>query len=255
MDCISSVQNSTYPDIEHIIIDDGSTPEHSKVLDVIDFPNIIIIHKPNEGVCITRNMGLEIATGEFILPLDADDKISENYVSDAVEVLQKDPNVRVVTSEISQRFGKSDYRIIFDEPFNMGTLLSRNLFHITTMFRACDAIRVGGFDTDFNKGLEDWNFWISMMALGGSVGIIPGTNFYYRIKNIRRNTSFGGEIGHRELQKLIWKKHRDLYSVYYADPYETYAYRALKQDSLKSLPERIRDAFFNFSKSLISKRK
>lgn len=239
MDCVSSVQSSTYSDIEHIIVDDGSKPDHSHFLDSINFPNVTIIHKSNEGVCIARNTALAIATGEFILPLDADDMVSSNYIADSVALLQRDSSVRIVTSEMTQRFGESKERTSVCNTFDMGILLSRNLFHVTTMFRSCDAAKVGGFDTDFKKGLEDWNFWISMMSLGGNVGIIPGINFYYRIKPKHRNASIGGEVGHRELHKMIWEKHKELFSVYYADPYETYAYRAMKQEVCNTYKQRI----------------
>lgn len=251
LDCVSSVQGSTYDDIEHIIIDDGSEANHSKVLDNINYPNVIIIHKSNQGVCIARNAALEIATGEYILPLDADDRISSNYISDAVDLLKNDLSLRIVTSEITQRFGESNIKTSVCMPFDMGVLLSRNLFNVTTMFRSCDAKKVGGFDIDFKKGLEDWNFWISIMSLGGSVGVVSGVNFYYRIKPNHRNASFGGEIGHRHLQKKIWEKHKELYMEYYADPYETYAYRALKQEvehstkrRLKNIVQRFIDRYF-----------
>ena len=133
-----------------------------------------------------------------------------------------------VTSEICQKFDRSNDKLIVSENIDIGTLLSRNLMHISTLFRREDALNVGCFDEDFRIGLEDWAFWVSLLELGGIVGIVPGTNTYYRVKKFHRNNSFSSET-QRMLVKLIWTKHKTLYSQYYADPYETDAYISLKQ--------------------------
>lgn len=234
-ECVESVQQSTYPNIQHIIIDDGSEKETKDVLATIKYPNVIIITKENEGVCITRNLAIEKAGGKYILPLDGDDKISADYIERCVASFEDNDNVRIATSEISQLFGCENRQIVVDFPFDMGILLSRNLFTVTTMFRKEDAIRVGCFDLDFKEGLEDWNFWISIMALGGEVAIISGANFFYRIKKKHRNSSIGGEEGLRALKRKVWEKHKELYSMYYADPNETDAYLGLCEYKNRSL--------------------
>lgn len=234
-ECVESVQRSTYPNIQHIIIDDGSKQSTKDVLATINYPNVTIITKENEGVCVTRNLAIEKAEGKYILPLDGDDKISPYYIEKCVKALESNANVRIATSEISQLFGRENRQIVVTSPFDMGLLLSRNLFTVTTMFRKEDAIKVGCFDIDFKTGLEDWNFWISIMELRGEVAIIPGANFYYRIKRKHRNSSIGGEEGLRALKKKIWEKHKDLYSQYYADPNETDAYLALSSYRNSSL--------------------
>jgi len=226
-ECVDSVQNSTYKNIEHIIVDDGSNRETRDILNRIEYSNVHIYYKDNEGVCLTRNYAINKAEGKYILFLDGDDKISNNYIGDAVAILEKKTDVRIVTSEVSKMFGYGDGQIKVSLPIEIGKLLSRNLFTVTTMMRREDALRVGGFDVDFNSGLEDWNFWISVLELGGEVAIIPGINFYYRIKRRHRNNKFGDEEARRVL-RLIWEKHKSLYSIYYADPFDTYTYQSLK---------------------------
>lgn len=226
-ECVESVQQSDYPNIEHIIVDDGSNEETRAILKQLKYNNLRIFFKENEGVCATRNYAINKATGKYILPLDGDDKISSNYISDAVTIFESNSNVRIVSSEISQMFGYGNGLIQVVLPFDFGLLLSRNLFTVSTLVKRVDVETVGGFDTDFKSGLEDWNFWISILELGGNVAVVPGTNFFYRIKRRHRNNKFG-EDDVRNVLRMIWEKHKVLYSKYYADPFDTYAYQSLK---------------------------
>lgn len=230
IECVESVQASDYPNIEHIIIDDGSNLETKKVLETIHYPNVKIISQVNSGVCLARNRALQEAQGAYVLPLDGDDYISPSYISQAVLAFESDPNILVVTSQKSQMFGASKGVIEVPANFEFGLLLSRNLFTISSLFKRKDALKIGGFDLDFKKGLEDWNFWISLLSSNPScnaVKVLPGTFFYYRIKRKHRNTDIKLNMEIRELHRLIWDKHKSLYSVYYADPFNTYAYQSL----------------------------
>lgn len=248
LDCVLSVQKSTYPNIEHIIVDDGSNEETKEILKQIKYPNVQIITKRNEGVCIARNLAINKSKGKYILPVDGDDYIDSNFIFKAVNLFEQNENYRIITSELTQCFGCSDKIIQVVNP-NMGLLLARNLFTIFTMFKREDALKVGGFDLQFAKGLEDWEFWISILELGGEIGIIPGVNTYYRIKKTHRNNNIGGIEGINELRYLIWQKHKNLYAEYYMNPVETEEYIALI--SRKSLIQRFRQKF-NFNK-IISK--
>ena len=248
LECVLSIQKSTYPNIEHIIVDDGSDDETKKILKQIKYPNVQIITKKNEGVCVARNLAINISRGKYVLPVDGDDFIEPDYISKAVDLFEHNENLRIITSELTQCFGYSDKIIQVLEP-NMGLLLARNLFTIFTMFKREDAVKVGGFDLQFIKGLEDWDFWISILELGGEIGIIPGTNTYYRIKKTHRNNNIGGIKGLNELRYLIWEKHKKLYAEYYMNPVETEEYIALI--NRKNLFQRFRQKF-NFNK-IISK--
>ena len=84
--CVKSVINQTYKNIEHIIVDDGSTDNTGKILDKLKKSDerIKVIHKNNEGVSKARNVALEEACGEYVLFADADDWLEPNMCEELI---------------------------------------------------------------------------------------------------------------------------------------------------------------------------
>lgn len=72
---VESVLTQTYGDLELIVVDDGSTDETGKLADALAEKDnrMVVIHQPNGGVAAARNRALDMAQGEFVAFLDADD--------------------------------------------------------------------------------------------------------------------------------------------------------------------------------------
>lgn len=85
--CIESVLHQTYPELEIILVDDGSPDRCGKICDhyAKKDARIHVIHKKNEGVARARNDGLEYASGDYVSFIDSDDWIAKN----AYELLLK----------------------------------------------------------------------------------------------------------------------------------------------------------------------
>ena len=78
--CAMSILNQTLRDIEVIFIDDGSTDKTGEILDKIGraYSRMRVIHQENRGLYATRRIGIELATGEYIGWVDADDFVASN---------------------------------------------------------------------------------------------------------------------------------------------------------------------------------
>lgn len=89
--CINSILAQDYPTIEIILIDDGSNDTSPTICDEYAEQNcnIIVQHTPNRGASLARKAGLELAKGEYLTFVDADDYVTHNYVSAMFEALKK----------------------------------------------------------------------------------------------------------------------------------------------------------------------
>ena len=90
--CLESIIQQTYKDLEVILIDDGSKDNSGKICD--EYKNkdnrLIVIHKKNGGVCSARNVGLSIATGDYVCFMDADDFIDLDMYKRLINIIAKE---------------------------------------------------------------------------------------------------------------------------------------------------------------------
>ncbi len=91
--CVQSIQEQTYSNIEIILIDDGSTDDSGAMCDQFASSDarIKVIHSPNKGVSSARNIGLELALGEFITFVDSDDTVEKDFVDTLYSAFE--PNI------------------------------------------------------------------------------------------------------------------------------------------------------------------
>ena len=100
-ECLLSLINQIYKNIEIIVINDGSTDtscEKIKELSEND-KRITLVNKENGGVSSARNSGLDIATGSYIMFVDGDDVLSPEAIKECVDVFSKDKDVDAVFFE------------------------------------------------------------------------------------------------------------------------------------------------------------
>lgn len=89
--CIDSIRVQSYKNLEIIIINDGSNDKSSEIIKEIatEDKRIIYAEQENKGVSSTRNNGIDIAKGEFIIFVDCDDTIEKNYVELLLDKIKK----------------------------------------------------------------------------------------------------------------------------------------------------------------------
>lgn len=211
---IQSCISQTFPAWELIIVDDGSTdPATLEVLSGLSSDQITLLHTAHIGPSGARNYAIQHAKGRYILPLDADDYIAPEYLSRAANILDEQPDVGIVYCH-AELFGEASgpWQL---PPFSLEHFLVDNCIFITALFRKEDWERCGGFCTDFRHGLEDYDFWLSLVELNRKVVQLPETLFFYRIKPTSRSTELHASIQHSiETYQLLYQRHRALYQAH-----------------------------------------
>ena len=111
---INSVKNQTWKNIEIIIINDGSDDLFT-LKEINRFKDIILFNQINRGLPAARNKGFELASGKFILPLDADDWLEPNAVEIMIDKLKANKSLSFVYTDLKLE-GKSQK--ILSKEFN-----------------------------------------------------------------------------------------------------------------------------------------
>lgn len=210
---LESVLKQTYRYWECIVVDDGSTDSSAKI--ILDFcrrdHRFKYIYKQNTGVVDSRNLGIRQASGFFILPLDGDDLIGEEYLSKAVDVFEKEDNVTLVYCRaqfIGERQGEW-----YLERYSYKRMLYCNLIFNAAMYRKTDFLQTIGYNSNMVHGLEDWDFWLTLLNEESRVFCIDQILFYYRIRSGSRNWEVDS-THFEELGRQLYLNHKEAYNKY-----------------------------------------
>ncbi|GGF11606.1 glycosyl transferase [Chishuiella changwenlii] len=241
-ECLQSVLDQTYQNWECIIINDGSQDDTEKIAQTwVDKDHRFkYLFQENSGVANARNYAIENSSGDWILPLDGDDKISLTYLEKASEHFKQD---------IKLIYGKAELFDYENGPFvlreySFDNILASNIIYVSAFYKRADYDKGVKYDSYLKKGLEDWDFWISLLEKNDKVIYIQDTVFYYRIKKDSRNVEIhNNSILKNEYENYILNKHK----VKYLKEFGTYFELLEKLQKTKSLNK-------NFEKFFISKR-
>lgn len=179
---LQSVLASTYPHFEVILVDDGSTDKSVEIAQtfVHNDQRVHLFRQENAGPCRARNRAVQESKGKYIFPHDADDLLAPHFLSDAVAVLEAQPEVKLVCPTI-EFIG--DRKGIWQLPtFDRNLLARRNHIAACALYRRTDFDRVGGYCEEM-IAREDWDFWIAMLKDGGEVVRLPKVGYWYRVRS------------------------------------------------------------------------
>jgi glycosyltransferase involved in cell wall biosynthesis len=229
---LDSVAAQTYTDWECLVVENGSTDGSLSIVNDYCYHDtrfVPVVFQENVGVAAARNRALELAEGEYVLFLDADDLIAPGYMAAAVEALDADSSLNLVYAG-AERFGAETS---WDLPaFSMETMLARNCLYISCFFRRSDAVR---FDPAFKTGFEDWDFWLSFLEQFDEPRVLqlPEVYFYYRTRRRSRNAGVSDDAL-KDIRRTLWDKHKALYSRYFCNPLETVEYKRMERSFRKA---------------------
>jgi glycosyltransferase involved in cell wall biosynthesis len=170
---IESVLDQTFPDLEVLVIDDGSTDATFEIAAACAArdPRVRVLHQPNGGISTARNHGLRAASGDVIAILDSDDLWAPAYLATQVRILEQRPDIDIVTGNawfLGGRLSGQPARPVPDlrpAPDLARILADETAVFIMSIFRRRVYETIGGFD-EFLRTNEDYDFWLRAAAAG-----------------------------------------------------------------------------------------
>lgn len=196
-EAIASVLNQTYPYIEHVVCEDRSNEAENLIKEVnrIYGTRIVYCRSDKGGRSAAGNVGLSVATGDFLLFLDDDDLLFADHIEILVQALRAAPtaagaysvawtlktDIRKATKTYTEDF--PDLIQSHLKPFDRERLFVQNFAPIQAVLFKKEAYeKFGGFHEDMEL-LEDWNLWCRYSQLGDFIYVDKLTSLYRVPKN------------------------------------------------------------------------
>lgn len=192
-ECINSVLKQSYKEYECILINDGSTDKSGNICDMysrID-SRIKCYHQINQGVSVARNKGIELASGEYLYFLDADDTISHDCIELLTSYAKKYNNPDIIVSKI-ETFGISNIYYPFsseikyiEHSINIQNSYYKHEWYEMPVNKLIRKEFIINNNILFQQNIrhEDtlWSFITALYA--NTLLILPKTTYFYRIHN------------------------------------------------------------------------
>ena len=266
-DCLNSILKQPYQNIEVIVVNDGSTDNTEKICKSFLKDNrVFYIYQQNSGVSVTRNVGLSYATGDYVLFVDADDKVEANFIVDICDFTE-DLIIFNFKKEISEDCFESKEildGVLSNNETVFYKLFSEKLLNIVWGKAFClDVIKNNRlcFEEDLDYS-EDTVFACSFFFCIKTVRIVNKANYIYRVganQSLSKITdgSFKRKLKSFERLKIVCDRKYTGFSK--SDVFRLKVYKSYLQEiyyilqSKKSYIDKYRDLKFVYGTNFIQK--
>lgn len=168
------------PNVDVKVFDDGSTDSRTcEVLDRVARRNIEVTRLPHRGLAATRNTALASVPTEFFVPLDADNRVRDEMLTELVPLLLDDPDAGAAYGD-AMRFGDVTGRWTMG-PTDETLIQSVNHIDSCALYRTAAVERIGSYRADL-LGHEDWDLWLRFLDAGVGIIYSPVITFDYRVR-------------------------------------------------------------------------
>jgi SAM-dependent methyltransferase len=181
-EAIDSAIAQRYPSVEILVIDDGSTDDTAKV--AAGYAAVRYVHQRNRGLAAARNTGLRMSSGQYIVFLDADDKLLPDAVQAGIDCFREFPDSAFVSGRYRNIFSDGSPAPT-DAPQEVGSdhyghLLEGNYIgmHATVLYRRETIEAAGGFSESL-RACEDYELYLRI-ARRWSIRMHPALTAEYR---------------------------------------------------------------------------
>lgn len=205
---VDSVKAQTWPAVEIIVVDDGSTDPHTVSL-IDTLQGIRLVRQPNAGLPAARNAGFKAAEGMYVLPLDADDWLEVDAIEALLEALKQTPQASFSYCHLQL---EGEACGVLPKSYNFFEQLFSNQMPYCILQPKAIWSKVGGYDATMRKGYEDWEYNIRLGAHGHYGVVVPRPLFHYRVSSGGMLISQSNTL-HGVLWGSIIDKHPRLYRL------------------------------------------
>ena len=219
-DCLNSLLNQTYSNYEIILINDGSTDNSIEICSKYNDQKIKIYNQNNKGVSIARNVGISLATGQYIMFVDADDMVSEKYIENLIKSIEETNTDMVVcgyTKEKAELVNKKNSQEIKGEIINANTMLENmmenNLQEGYLWNKIFKKSIINDNSLEFKEGVNVWEdlyFVIEYLSKSDKIFAINEKLYYYRTREgsaVNRKETSTDLVGKVKILELIMKNY------------------------------------------------
>lgn len=178
--CLKSLINQTFKELEIICINDGSTDNSVEILN--KYPQLNVIHQENKGLSFARNRGIEIAKGDYIAFVDSDDWIDLDYFEKLYCAI-KETGADIACASILRT--KNKYRVKYDEKKVYTQLRDKllacdypNCSYVWNKLYKAELVK----NISFRNGVyfEDVIWTPEVLKKSQKMVVVPDTNYHYR---------------------------------------------------------------------------
>jgi len=212
-DCLDSILQQSFSDWEAIVVNDGSSDDTNNVAKTYcqKDSRIKLIEKQNGGLSSARNFGIQHATGDWLLFLDADDMLMNHHFQEAAQLISSKPDVNLIQTGYHHMNEDGKQILHSVMPSNnqdlLPTILTQNIGPVHTLIvRRSIILKMQGFDETLNS-CEDWDMWIRVAKFGIKKESINKALVGYRLasnsmsRNAERMYKALTEVANRAIKK------------------------------------------------------